>query len=186
VENDRIGVAYVYCNNGAHEEENASSILAVILKQLVTSHEFLSEPLARLYEHHNHRKTKPDLEEIFWTIAAVVGRFSTVFIIIDGLDQYRNSHGSRELLLTQLRELQRRFDIRLLVTSRIIPDIVEEFEDALQLKVRARPEDIAEFVDCQMNRLPAGVQNDTALRYIVRDRIVQAADGMYVDQQFPR
>jgi hypothetical protein len=183
VENDRIGVAYVYCNNGAHEEQSASGILAAILKQLVTSHPSCSEPLTRLYELHNYRRTRPDLENIFWTLAVVIDRFHTVFIIIDALDQCQNSDGSRELLLRQLRDLQRRHDVRLLVTSRFVPDVVDEFKNALRLEIRANAEDIANFVLVQMDRLPVGVQNDPEIQYLLRDKIVQAADGMYVYRQ---
>jgi hypothetical protein len=46
------GVAYVYCNYKAQEEQDASSMLAAILKQLVQGRLSSIEPIERLHQRH--------------------------------------------------------------------------------------------------------------------------------------
>lgn len=74
--------------------------------------------------------------------------------MIDALDECRDSDGTRSQFLTKLRDLQARGDVRLLATSRFVPEIVDEFRGALKLEVRASNEDVKCFVVGQIYRLP--------------------------------
>jgi len=67
-----------------------------------------------------------------------------------------------------------------MVTSRFIPEIEEKFKGELKLEVRARDEDVKQFVAGQMDLLPEFVQSDEKLRILVQDTITQAVAGMLV------
>jgi len=182
VRNSSVGVAYVYCNYKAQEEQDTSYLLAAILKQLIQARPSLVEPVERLNIKYAGQGSKPSLKEIIEAMQSVLSGFSTVYIVIDALDECRNTDGTRCLLLTNLRELQAKSDLRLMATSRFIPDIVNDFKDsfkdALTLEVQASEEDVKRFVAGQIYRLPKCIQRDTALQDMVYTKIVEAVDGM--------
>jgi hypothetical protein len=110
----------------------------------------------------------------------VLAHYPTVYIVIDALDECRDSNGARRQFLAKLRDLQAGRDIRIIATSRFIPEIMDAFRDALSLEVKASKEDVRRFVAGQICRLPKCIQTDLALQDMVQDKIVEAVDGMYV------
>lgn len=178
VQSSSVGVAYVYCNYKAQEEQDATSLLAAILKQLVQARPSLVEPAERLHQQHVSRGTKPLFDEILGALRSVLVNYSTVHIVIDALDECRDE--TRRQFLAKLRDLQAGADLRLMVTSRIIPGIVDEFKEELRLEVQASDEDVKRFVAGQIYRLPKCIQRDYALQDMVQKKIVEAVDGMYV------
>jgi len=154
--------------------------LAAILKQLVQARPSITGPVSLLYERHSSRKTKPSLEEISTALQTVLKMFSSVYLVIDALDECSDRDGTRSRLLAELRDLQREVDLRLMVTSRFIPDIENEFRSMPMLEVRATDADVKRFVRGQIYRLSKCVQRDIELQGFVEDKIVDAVDGMLV------
>jgi hypothetical protein len=132
-----IGVAYIYCNYKTHSDQNASSLLAAILKQLVQARPSIAGPVTRLYDHHVDQRTKPSLEEILSALQSVLTNYSSVYVVVDALDECPDKDGTRSQLLAKLWDLQRKMDLHLMATSRFIPDIVQEFNGMPTLEVRA-------------------------------------------------
>ncbi|KAF2711109.1 hypothetical protein K504DRAFT_475959 [Pleomassaria siparia CBS 279.74] len=174
------GVAFVYCNYKAQGEQDVSSMLAAVLKQLVQARPSTKEPVERLHKQHASRGTKPSSEEIFCALRDVLAQYPTAYIVIDALDECRADDGTRFQFLTKLRDLQTTGDLRLMVTSRAILEIVKEFRDALTLEVQASKEDVKRFVAGQIYRLPNCIQRDLALQSKVQGKIVEAVDGMFL------
>ncbi|KAH8702902.1 ankyrin repeat domain-containing protein [Phaeosphaeriaceae sp. PMI808] len=180
VQSSSVGVAYLYCNYKAQKEQDTTALLAAILKQLVQVRPSLIEPVERMHQQHFNRGTRPTADEILVALQSVLARFSTVHVVIDALDECRDSDGTRRLFLAKLRDLQAKTDVRLMVTSRFIPDIVNEFDKALRLEVQASNEDVRRFVAGQVYRLPRCIQRDTALQDMVQSKIEEAVDGMFL------
>lgn len=178
MQSSSVGVAYVYCNYKSREEQNATSLLAALLKQLVQAQPSLVEPVKRLYEQHVNLGTNPSLDETIRTLRSVFTNFSTVHVVIDALDECRDSKTRREFL-NKLRDLQSETDLRLMVTTRFIPEILNEFKEALLLEIRASNADVRRFVVGQIDRLPKCVREDSTLWHMVQESIVEAVDGMY-------
>ncbi|KAF2469207.1 ankyrin [Lindgomyces ingoldianus] len=174
------GVAYVYCNYKAREEQDTSQMLAAILKQLVQARPSLVGPVELLHKQHADRGTRPSPDEVFSALRDVLARYSTVYIVIDALDECQDSDGTRRQFLTKLRDLQVGRDVRLMATSRFIPEIVDWFNQALKLEVQASKEDVKRFVAGQICRLPKCIQRNSALQEIVQEKIVEAVDGMFL------
>jgi hypothetical protein len=86
--------------------------------------------------------------------------------------------GTRGRLIDKLRELQARGDVRLLFTSRVIPEITQKFQSDPVLEVRVSEEDVRRFVAGQTSRLPNCVQHGDELKGVVQKKIVEAVDGM--------
>jgi len=174
---DTIGVVHLFCNYKAQADQSASSLLAALLKQLVQSRPDVAAPVTRMYDHHSKRRSKPSLDEIFGALQSVCSNYTTVYIVVDALDECADRDVARSRLIAKLRELQTSTDVRLLFTSRFITEITQEFQSNPILKVRASKEDVRRFVAGQMPRL---LKYDEQLKRAIQDKIVEAVDGMYV------
>ena len=180
LESDAIGIAYIFCNYKAQEEQTTTRLLAAILKQLVQARPSIPEPVSRLYEDHYSRKTRPLLKEIFSALQNVVKSIARVYIIVDAVDECSDQDGTRSRLLAKLRDLQREADVHLMATSRHIPDIENKFQLVPWLEVRASKADVKQYVEGHIHRLPRCIGRDDKLRTLVEDTIVEAVDGMLV------
>lgn len=144
----------------------------------------IPEPVSRLHKHHSSRGTRPSLEEIFSTLRAILRNYSSVYLVVDALDEFLDKDRTHSQLLARVRELQKEANLHLMVTSRFIPEIEgeikEKFKQATRLEVRASDEDVKRFVIGQIYRLPKCIRCDDELQSLVRDKIVEAADGMLV------
>lgn len=179
VQNSSVGVAYVYCSYNAQKEQDASSMLAAILKQLVQARPSIVAPVERLHHKHAGAGTRPSLDEISSALRDVLAHYPTVYIVIDALDECRDSDGARSQFLAKLQDLQAGRDLRLMATSRPMPKIVDWYKEALRLEVQASREDVKRFVAGQTYRMCQRIQRDSALLELVQDKIVEAVDGMY-------
>ncbi|RYP13640.1 hypothetical protein DL767_010650 [Monosporascus sp. MG133] len=178
MQSSTIGVAYIYCNYKAQADQTTTNLLAAILKQLAQPQPYVAEPVARLYDHHGDRKTRPSLEEIISALRSVLTNYSTVYVVVDAIDECAYKDGTRSQLLAKLRDLQSNTDMRLMVTSRFIPEVENEFRSMPTLEVRASGTDVKRFVLGQIYRLPKCVQRDDELQGFAQDKIVEAVDGI--------
>jgi Cdc6-like AAA superfamily ATPase len=183
LQSSSVGVAYVYCNYKAQQEQDSTSLLAAILKQLVQAQPSLVELVEQLLQQHVNRGTKPSSDEMFEALRSVLAIYSTVHVVIDALDECRDHDGTRRQFLSNLRTLQAETDLSLMTTSRFIPDIVDEFSRAIMIEVRASDEDVKQFVAGQIYRLPNCIRRESALQELVQNKIVEAAEGMYAFAQ---
>ncbi|MCJ1469647.1 hypothetical protein MMC07_008283 [Pseudocyphellaria aurata] len=179
VSSGAAGVAYVYCDYKV-QDQNAAVLLAAILKQLLQVRPSIVEPVDRLHKQHANRGTKPSLEEIFVALQSVVVKYSSVYVVVDALDECSNRDGTRGLFLAKLQDLQSKTHLRLMATSRFIPDIEHDFSTALKLEIRASDVDVKRFVAGQIHRLPPRIKHDIELQEMVQEKIMQAVDGMFL------
>lgn len=166
----------MYCNYKSQADQNPLSILAALLKQLGQSRPSALGPLENLHQKHAGHGTKPSLDNIYSALQEVISQYAYVYLVVDALDECLSE--TRKQLLPKLFDLQKNADIRLMATSRFVPDIVDAFRSALRLEVAASDEDIKRFVAGQMSRLPRCVERNTSLRDLVQERIVEAVGGM--------
>lgn len=177
VQNDSCGLAYIYGNYEALYDQSAYSMLAAILKQLVQGRISLIEHIERLHEHHVKQKTRLSLNELFATLNAVIADYSTVYLVIDALDEC-NYH-DRTNALAKLRELRLEHDVRVMITSRSTLEFSNTFKKALKLEVRARDEDVRRYLADQIDRMHRYSEHDPMLQRLVENRIAEVTDGMY-------
>jgi hypothetical protein len=180
VRDSSVRVAYIYCNYKDQKEQDVTSMLAALLKQLVQGRPSLAEPLMRLHKQHANRGTRPSADEIFTALQSVTLDLSTVYIVVDALDECRNDDGTRRWLIARIRDLQSKADVRFLATSRFIPGIIDEFKDLGRLEIQASDEDVRRFVAGQVHRLPNCIQRKHELQRLVQDKIAESVDGMCV------
>jgi Cdc6-like AAA superfamily ATPase len=173
-----MGVAYLYCNYKRQAEQTAPDLVAAIIKQLVQDRPSIAQSLSGLYQQHLVKKTRPTLEDLSTVLKSVVTNYSTVYVVLDALDECPEQNRTRSQLLGILRDLQQRTGLRLMATSRHIPDIAEEFENSPLIEVRASDLDLKRFVMGNVNRFAKFVRLSSDLQELVQNKIVETADGM--------
>lgn len=166
----------MYYNYKAQEEQDTSSLLAAILKQLVQGRLSTVEHIERLHQKHASKGTKLSLDEIYNTLRDMLAHYTTVYIVIDTLDECQD--GTRHQFLAKLRDFHTGKDVRLMATARFIPDIKDTFRGTLRLEVRASEEDVKRFIAGQIYRLPRYIQRDPVLQNLLQEKIVDTVDGI--------
>jgi Cdc6-like AAA superfamily ATPase len=178
-ENDQtIGIAYFYCNFRMQDEQKADSLFASLLKQLVYGRSSLPDSVKSLYKKHKNKLTRPSFEEISKALQSVATLYSTLFIIVDALDECQTTDGCRAKVITELFNLQAKANIKLLATSRFIPEIVEMFKDSIQLEIRANDQDVQKYLHSHISQLPRFVTYSVELQEEVKAKVLKAVDGV--------
>lgn len=176
--NHKTGLAFLYCSYGRREEQKAVTLLSAALKQLVQGQPLIPEPIKALYDDHIKRRTRPSFDEVSKSLHSIIECYSQVFVVVDALDECRDDDGTRSKLLSEIRNLQSQSNVKLMATSRLIPEIEHEFETDIRLEVRAIDEDVEQYLDSQMSRLRGFVIRSPTLRQLIKTNITKAADGI--------
>jgi hypothetical protein len=172
------GLAYLFCNYKSQVDQSVHGLLSALLKQLAQSRTDNAATVTRLYDLHSKKKSRPSLDEIFTALQTVCSNYAGVHIVVDALDECTDQDGARSRLVAKLRDLQAKTNMRLLFTSRFIPEITEKFLPDPKLEVRASEEDVKRFVAGQIRRLPNCIRRDDELTRAVQSKICEAIDGM--------
>jgi len=178
-DNDWVGITCLFCSYKRQNEQRSTDLLASLLKQLVQVREVLPDVVEILYKDHGKRKTRPSFEELSGVLLSVVKPYSRVLIVIDALDECKNSDKGRDRVLRMIFELQTEARISLFATSRFIPEILEEFEGSISLEIRARDDDVKRYVDGHMPTLFC-VKRHPEMQEKIKREIIKAVGGMYV------
>lgn len=174
-------VVYVYCNFRRKDEQSAEHLLSSLLKQLAQSQSSLPAGVQKLYDKHTPKHTKPSFDEIAKVLQAVALRMSRVFVLIDALDECQTSSSCLARFLSEVFYLQSKAEVNIFATSRLIPEIVERFQDCLCKEIQATDDDIRRYLDGHMPELPSFVARRPDLQDEIRTSITEAASGMYVN-----
>jgi hypothetical protein len=180
--NTTVGIVYVYCNFRRKDEQNVDDLLLSLLKQLAKSQSSLPGSVKNLYDRHKLKRTRPSLDEILGVLRSVAVMYSRVFIIVDALDECQVSDGCRARFLSELFSLQTH-GANIFVTSRYIPEILDQFKTSLLLEIRATTDDVVRYLEGHIGQLPRFAQKDQQLQEEIKTGISEAVDGMYVSSK---
>jgi hypothetical protein len=161
-----IGIAYLFCNHKAQLKQTLTALLAEVLKQLVQSRPDVAAPVTQMYEKHKKQRSRPSHNKISGALQSACSAYSTIYLIIDTLDECANQDRTTSRLINKLRELQAKPSIRLMFTSHFIPEVTE-FQPELTLEVRASDHDVRRYIAGQVSRLPWCAQLNGRLAYDV-------------------
>ncbi|KAE8396133.1 hypothetical protein BDV23DRAFT_168393 [Aspergillus alliaceus] len=98
------------------------------------------------------------------TIYSVSDTFSRDFFIVDALDECQASNGCRSRFLSEIFSLQIKSGASIFATSRSIHDITDRFKGCTRLEFRARDEDVQQYLDPNMSKLPAFMEGNRQLK----------------------
>jgi Cdc6-like AAA superfamily ATPase len=174
----RVGVAYMYCNFRRPEEQVVRRVLASLLKQLGQNWDVLPDQIRALYNTCYGRGVDPSVGQLLTTIRSVGTLYSSVYIIIDALDEAKEEDGFRQQLISSLYAIQLDEKSKLFLTSRFNSDVIGMLKKSRTIEIRASDEDVKTYLNAQMPRLPAFVSRSTDLQAEVEAGISKVVDGM--------
>ncbi|KAJ7930074.1 hypothetical protein B0H13DRAFT_1595784, partial [Mycena leptocephala] len=179
LESPNTGVAAIYLNRKENDAQSPSNLLAAVWQQLVFQKPIPST-MHQLYETRREQRTRPSLEETYFILASTVSELSSVFIVVDALDEYPEEQ--RDTLLVSLSTLGPNVNLMLMSRPHInIEGIVST--DLGILEVRADEEDIRRYVAAQItksSRLAKHIKNCPDLGGEIEERIIRCSDGMFL------
>ncbi|KAL1984356.1 hypothetical protein VTN96DRAFT_9217 [Rasamsonia emersonii] len=181
--NNDVSIEYIYCNYQPRKEQKLEDILLSLLKKLAQGQPTISPDIKSLYERHQTRGNRPQLDEITKTLHSTARKYSRVFAIIDALDEYHNTNnqGTDELISELFRFQEQAQNINLFLTSRPIPQIMSKFERCTSKEIRAQDDDILSYINGQIPKLlPLNGVKKPEVQDTIRKKIMKAADGMFL------
>ncbi|KAK6535933.1 hypothetical protein TWF281_000182 [Arthrobotrys megalospora] len=173
------GIAYLYCNFRKHSEQNLEELLSGLVMQLIRGRP-IPEQITELYNSHKTKGTRPLLSEISNALLSATSALSKVFVIIDALDECQTSHACRTKLLSEVFNLQAKYNVSCFATSRYIPEIMDELEDSTKLEIRSSDDDIRKYLEGHLPHVSGVVGMNPDLQREATDEIVKAANGMFL------
>ncbi|KAJ7581693.1 hypothetical protein C8J56DRAFT_250116 [Mycena floridula] len=184
----KIAVICIYFDYKRQEEQTPTQLLGSILKQLVQQHPSISDHLVTLHQSCLSRSAHPSITELFTALQTEVLLYSQVYIVVDALDECSESNQARKLFFSThdqgLWSLPGH--VHLLITSRDILSISQEFDNMPRIFIEAHNEDLKTYIqgrittDIKLKRL---VKEDMALAAEIVEQIILKAAGMFLQAQ---
>ena len=178
------GVAFLFCDF-QQLDRRPSDLLLSILKQFVQKMASVPRPVLDLYTNYRESQKKPLFQDILRTLHSVLADCPRAFVIVDGLDEYRDDNGNRGRFLSELIRIQRKTAVNIFATSRPIPEIARTFGECPSLEIRANDTDMRKYIEAHIAQLPAFVQRKQTLQQEIKTGVVDAAKGMFVYMLLP-
>ena len=181
-----VAIAYIYCSYQPQQEQRSEDLLSSLLKQLIMRQEEIPTRIKELYESHKDYGTRASIYEITRTLRDTVQIYSKVFIVVDALDEYHASnHEGLKELLSAVFVLQSQGPVNFFATSRHIPEVASQFDSGVTKEIRAQDDDLLQYLDGQIPKLLRSTisKHPSKLQDTVREEIVKAADGMWVQSR---
>lgn len=170
-----IGVACIYFNHKETQVQTLDNLLAGLWRQLIPD-----QPIGsayQLYQEHAQKKTRPSYNDIQKLFSLALLRFTQVYIILDGVDEYPENQWG--ILATDLAGLGP--TINLLVLSRPHISPAQWLSKPDTLEISASQKDIETYVQAQIqlsSRLSQYVKKETGLKEEICSKISNTVDGM--------
>ena len=177
---DKNAVAFIYCNYKERVQQTLSNLLSSLARQLIDRSNLIPDTLRSSYSRHVKNGTRPSHVELLELLADIALGFSSLFLVIDALDECNFIDGTRTNLVSSLCKYLHQ-GTHLLFTSRPLGDIESLFKDFPQLEIRASERDIRCHVSGRLvsePRLVKHIAADADLLNAILDTIVARSDGM--------
>ncbi|KAJ7576518.1 ankyrin repeat-containing domain protein [Mycena floridula] len=181
-------VIYIYCQYDKTDEQTPNKLLGSILKQLMEHCSAIPAHLLSLYNNHSQRKTLPTFAELMGTLRTELESHSRIYLIIDALDECADT--VRQLFISNqfgpigtIRSLTESHPLSVLVTSRDITTIAQEFTNEAHIDVRAHDEDILSYISYRIEHekwLKTIVKEDAVLKKEIVTKVTEKAAGMFL------
>ncbi|KAJ7592496.1 hypothetical protein C8J56DRAFT_779080, partial [Mycena floridula] len=178
-------VICIYCDYKQQEKQTPAQLLGNILKQLVQQHPSLSDHLVTLHKTCLSQDARPSIAELFAALQTEVLLYSQVYIVVDALDECSETNQSRALFFPSCPQgLWSLPDhVHLLLTSRDILSISQEFHSTQKLYIEAHNEDLETYIRGRITtnvKLKKLVKDDMTLQAEIIDQVTSKAAGMFL------
>jgi hypothetical protein len=174
-----IVVAWLYFNYTERRSQTVASLLRSLLRQLAQSLPEIPSEVQSLHNLYKDKDTPPSITEIRLALMGVARMYDCGYIVVDALDECEESDGTRTSFAAELMALPT--NLQLLVTSRPVESIKEDFAQSIQNEIAAREEDIENYVLIRLHeerKLAKYVRGDAGLQSRIQEAVVKKCQGM--------
>ena len=172
----RDAICYLFCNYKVRNDRLSGSFCASLLAQLLRQAGSCPLPVERLWERHM-RQGSPDAEEYTASLRSALRLFQRTFFVIDALDEFIDRSDSHVFIKIIL-ELTSSEKLKIMVTSRPIPEISRQFSGCPAVKISATRNDLETYLEDQCALLEDAIRTKEGLCKEIREAIISASDGM--------
>ncbi|RYO96334.1 hypothetical protein DL764_007492 [Monosporascus ibericus] len=172
----KIAVLFAYYDYKAPDQQRCADMIAGMLKQFLQSSHGIHTAIRQLHDKFGTGK-RPTKEYLLQVLLEVTRDYSTVFLIVDALDECSASN-RKELkdLIYEIEDFRKDVDIRLLATSR--PNELNEIlVGGAKATYRAEEKDVLSLLE---NRIGPNTEFilDPAIWALAKKQVAAAADGI--------
>jgi hypothetical protein len=158
-----IAVACIFCNYNEQSTQSLEELVASILKQIIQYHPLASESIKAFCEEFRDKRRRPRLNNLIDALRSEIQTFSKVFFVIDALDECPEDYQGR--LIAVFESISS--TVYLMVTSRPLDLIKQQFQSACHLDINAEDGDVRKYIN---NRIRRGqTKNEILLAQLAQD-----------------
>ncbi|KAJ7784218.1 ankyrin repeat-containing domain protein [Mycena metata] len=178
----QAGIACVFCDYKQQDTFTATELIASILRQLMLGRSAIPESIRKLYDEFNTGYTRPsDMNSLMSALQALVHpRF---YLIIDALDECSTLDATRDQFVSAIRSLANHSKVHILITSRDVPDLSQEFIGETRIVINADGDDLHAYITHRLDtehRLKRLIKADVDLRNAIVAQVTEKAAGMFL------
>ena len=174
----KSAICYIFCNYKMQQTNLIDVLLASLIEQLARQMPMFPQLLLDIWSNCQELTKKPSTSDYLRTIKSLLSTFDSIYLIVDALDECGSEPKTRNTFIDHLLDLSAITDLRLLVTSRNIPEILTRFRDDTRVEISASLGDLTLFLSSQTSRLEHTVQGNESLCQEMIKRIAECSDGM--------
>jgi hypothetical protein len=173
-------VIFIYCDYKNQGKQSIGHMLSSILRQIVEIQVGLPQLVQSFHASHTAKRTTPSIDEIKQLLQDLSKCLNGLTVVIDALDEC--DAGVRQELLLTIEALCKHCDIRLLATSRVLPEVesLPSFQGKPSLEVKASRMDLEKYVRSRASELHRQITSKPDLLENLISSTVDATEGMYV------
>lgn len=169
---DKVGIAFVYCNYETSTAENVQNLLLDILDQLARGLDYMPSTLNVLSRTNSFPRRPTVVEDVQLALSLICAEYARVYIFVDGIGETRDPQVNASLLY-ELGGLQLKHGINLFVTSRVMDLPFRGDFRRYYIALRADEEDLRAVLESRLQQSELTDDLDDEI-----DWLVEKADGM--------
>ncbi|KAJ7577786.1 hypothetical protein C8J56DRAFT_869577 [Mycena floridula] len=177
-----VGVTCIFFDYNTSSSQSVADIFGSILRQLIISSSSISESLKSLHTAFKSGQSRPtSLSALGVALQAQIQLYSHVYLVVDALDEC--SVNIRDDFISTIRSLADSGHLNVLITSRDISTIAQEFMNEARINVRAHDEDVLSYISYRIEhekRLKTIVKEDAVLKKDIVTQVTEKAAGMFL------
>lgn len=171
-------VVFVYCDYKLQSEQSIKHMLSSLLRQIVDVQEKVPPIVRDFYASHARKKTTPSTQEVEQILRSVTKGLHGLTVVFDALDECEGLVCQN--LLSAVEALRDQCKVRLLATSRFLPDVQSHsaFLNEPSLEVRASDQDLEKYVRSRISEFRSRAASKPHVLETHVSSIVDAVGGM--------
>ncbi|KAJ7577681.1 ankyrin repeat-containing domain protein, partial [Mycena floridula] len=177
-----VAVACIFFDYNTSSSQSITDIFGSVIRQLLIDSSSIPDSLQSLHTSFQSRHSPPtSLRVMAETLRAQIQLYSCVYLVVDALDECPVD--IRDDFISTIRSLTESGPLSVLITSRDILTIAQEFTNETRIDVRAHDDDVLSYITYRIEqdkKLKRIVKEDAVLKKDIVTQVTEKAAGMFL------